>query len=147
MLLGAARIHRFPQVPGTQRVLIWLSAWCLPLGLVLAALIPDRPHVGLHVLYIGGLLLLTLSVALHVGLAHAGGQSLVQRPVQSVRVFGALVLISLSCRILAEYNPMARFGWLAAAAGVAMFALLPWGLLILPRLLPLLRRGSGPEEV
>lgn len=146
VLLGAARIYRLPQVPGTQRMLIWLSSWCLPLGLALAAALPERPHVGQHVFYVGGLLLLTFCVALHVGLAHAGGQTLVHRPVFAVRIFGALVFAALACRLMAEFAVSARFGWLAAASGLVMLALLPWGALILPRLLPLLKQQK-PKPV
>lgn len=139
VLLFAAGIHRLPQVPGTQRRLIWLSTWCLPIGLALTVALPYRPQIGQHVLYVGGLLLLTMSVALHVGLAHANGQELVHKPVQRVRLFGALVLAALACRIAAEYSVQERFSWIAAAAACALLALLPWGALILPRLLPLLK--------
>lgn len=157
VLILAARFHRLPAVAGTQRRLIWIATWCLPLGLAIAAAFPERPHLGLHLVFLGGLFLLTLSVALHVGLAHAGGQELVQRPVFSIRLFGALTFAALACRLIAEYAVAERFGWLALAAALAMLALVPWALLILPRLLPLLmppspRTGSsGPagraEEV
>ncbi len=133
VLLVSARIYRLPSMGGTQRRLIWISSWCMPLGLLLASLLPERPQIGFHVLMIGGLLLLTLSVALHVGLAHTQGQELVHRPLPAVRTFGGLLLLALSVRIFAEYAMVDRFEYLAIAAGCILFALVAWGLLLMPR--------------
>jgi len=133
VLLISGRIYRLPSVGGTQRRLIWISAWCLPLGLLLASLMPERPQVGFHVLFIGGLLLLTLSVALHVGFAHTQGQELVHRPLPSVRVFGVLLLLALCTRIYAEYFSMDRMDSLGIAAGCLLAALAVWGVLLMPR--------------
>lgn len=133
VLLVSARIYRLPSVGGTQRRLIWISSWCLPLGLLLASLLPERPQIGFHVLMIGGLLLLTFSVALHVGLAHTQGQELVHRPLHSVRIFGGLLLLALSVRIFAEYAVVDRLDYLAIAAGCVLLALVAWGALLMPR--------------
>ncbi|MFT7517075.1 MAG: hypothetical protein ACI84O_000865, partial [Myxococcota bacterium] len=100
-LIVAAGIHRPPTMPGTQRKLIWIASWCLPIGLLLTAVLPNLLQIGLHVLFIGGLLLVTLSVALHVGLAHSSGQALVSKPVGAVRAFGALLMLALALRIVA----------------------------------------------
>jgi hypothetical protein len=133
VLLLSGRIYRLPTVGGTQRRLIWISAWCLPLGLLLASRMPERPQIGFHVLFLGGLLLLTLSVALHVGLAHTQGQELVHRPLPSVRIFGGLLLLALCGRIFAEYAGGDRFDYLAVAAGCVLAALVAWGALLMPR--------------
>jgi len=140
-LIFSARIHRLPSVAGTQRKLIWAASWCLPIGLSVAALYPSRPQVGLHIFFLSGIALLTFSVALHVGLAHSTGQKLVGRPVFAIQLFGGLVFAALFLRILAEFDSANRFAWLAAGASVFLLALLPWGWLILPRLLPDLKRS------
>jgi len=140
-LIFSARMHRFPSVAGTQRKLIWIASWCLPLGLSVAALFPNLPQVGLHIFFLSGTALITFSVALHVGLAHSSGQELVGRPVLAIQLFGGLVFVALLLRIIAEFDGTHRFAWLAAGAGVFLLALLPWGLLILPRLLPDLKRS------
>ena len=140
-LLISARIHRWPSVAGTQRKLIWIASWCLPVGLMVAAIMPNQPQVGLHIFFLSGIGLITFSVALHVGLAHSSGKELVMRPVNAMRIFGALIFIALILRICAEFLPQHRFEWLAAGAGVFLLALLPWGFLILPRLLPDLKRS------
>lgn len=140
-LILSARIHRWPSVEGTQRKLIWMASWCLPIGLTVAALLPDQPQIGLHIFFLSGIALITFSVALHVGLAHSSGKDLVMRPVRAMRLFGALVFLALVLRICAEHFPLHRFEWLAAGAAVFLLALIPWGILILPRLLPDLKRS------
>lgn len=108
-LVFSARIHRFPSAPGTQRKLIWAASWCLPIGLAVAAFYPSLPHVGLHIFFLGGIGLITLSVALHVGLAHSSGQELVNRAVPAIRFFGAFMAIALALRITAEHDALHRF--------------------------------------
>jgi uncharacterized protein involved in response to NO len=144
VLVFAAGIHRPPTIAGTQRKLIWLACWCIPVGLLLTVLIPWHPQIGLHVLFIGGFAMLTFSVALHVALAHSGGQHLVSMPVAQTRAFGMLLAIALACRIAAELNPERQFTWIGAGAITFLAALLPWGLLVLPRTLPLLRKPKAP---
>ena len=134
VLVTAARLHRLPRVAGTQRKLIWLAAWCVPVGHLLAAALPGTPHVGLHLFLLGGIGLITLTVALHVGLAHSGGQELVHRPVGAVRLFGGLFLAGLVLRLALEVLPLQREACLALAAGLVLASLVPWGALVLPRL-------------
>jgi len=136
VLLLIGGIHRPPTVAGTQRKLIWLASWCLPIGLALAAAVPSRPQIGLHVFFLGGIALITLTVALHVGLAHSTGQDLVFKPVLQTQLFGLLAGIALILRIIAEIDMIHRFDWLGAAATVMMLALVPWGQLVLTRLVP-----------
>jgi uncharacterized protein involved in response to NO len=143
VLIAAAGIHRPPTVPGTQRWLIWLACWCMPLGLLLTVLTPLHPQIGLHVLFIGGFAMLTFSVALHVALAHGGAQHLVSTAVPQTRAFGLLLIAALACRIAAELNPEHQFTWIGAGAITFLAALLPWGLLVLPRTLPLLRKPKA----
>ena len=125
------------RVPGTQRKLIWAAGWCVPVGLLLAALLPTVPHVGLHLFLLGGVGLLTLSVALHVGLAHGGAPELLHRPTNGIRGFGVLLLAGLVLRLALELAPgvLSRDGSLALAAILVLASLVPWGLLVLPRLL------------
>jgi len=54
VLLAVGRIWRWPTVPGWHRWLVWLTAWLIPAGYVLAALFPFEKKAGLHVVFIGG---------------------------------------------------------------------------------------------
>jgi len=138
VLIASAEIHRPPSVPGTQRKLIWIASWCIPIGLGLAAAFPTFSQIGLHVFFLGGIGLITMCVALHVALSHSTGQDLVMKPVWQTQVFGGSIFLALACRIVAELDPAHRFDWIAAGAALFMFALLPWGQMVLPRLLPTL---------
>ncbi len=138
VLCAAGGILKPPSIEGTQRKLIWAAAWCIPLGLALTAAIPSRPQIGLHVFFISGVGLITLGVALHVGLSHSTGQDLVFKPVWQVQLFGALIAVALGLRIVAEIDLVHRFDWLGAAAVAMLLALLPWGQLVLTRLVPLI---------
>ena len=140
VLLMMAGIHRPPSIAGTQRKLIWLATWCLPAGIALLAAIPSRPQIGLHIFFLGGIGLITLAVALHVGLAHSTGQELVFKPVLQTQLFGALTGLALVLRIVAEIDHIHRFDWLGAAAAVMLLALLPWAQLVLTRLVPAIGR-------
>lgn len=141
VLMVVARIHRRPTIQGTQRWLIWMASWCLPVGLALAAAIPSRPQIGLHVFLLGGIALMTLSVAMHVALAHSADEALVFRPVMRVRIFGGLMVTALLCRAMAEIDMIHHFDWVAGGAMLFLLALLFWGQLVLPRLLPPLFSG------
>lgn len=138
VLLLMGGIHRLPTVAGTQRKLIWLATWCMPIGLALTAFLSTRPQIGLHVFFIGGIGLITLTVALHVGLAHSTGQELVFKPVLQTQLFGALTAIAIILRTVAEIDMIHRFDWLGAAAVAMLLALLPWAQLVLTRLVPLI---------
>src|SRR6185295_1085402 len=70
VLLSAAKLWKRPALPGFNRWAIWIAAWMLPLGYAVAAIAPEHPKAGLHVTFIGGLALLTLSVGAQVILAH-----------------------------------------------------------------------------
>lgn len=131
-------ILRPPSIAGTQRKLIWIASWCLPIGLALTAAISTRPQIGLHVFFLGGIALITLSVALHVGLAHSTGQELVFKPVLQTQLFGLLCGVALILRIVAEIDLIHRFDWLGAAAACMLAALIPWAQLVLTRLVPLI---------
>src|SRR4029450_11771560 len=85
-------IYRLPTLPGWHRRLVWLSAWMIPAGYILASLFPLQVKAGLHVVFIGGFALMALSVGLHVTLAHGGYTRLVSaRPWQVPGDGGVLV--------------------------------------------------------
>jgi len=134
LLVGGARIHRRPRVPGWHRRLVWVSAWLIPAGYLIAALFPFQKKAGLHVVFLGGFALLALSVGVHVVLAHGGFEKLVRGRPWQVPVFGGLLLLAMLLRALVDFDPARFFLWLGAAAAAFLASTLFWAALVLPRL-------------
>jgi hypothetical protein len=126
VLLPGARIWRLPQKPGWHRWLVWLSAWAIPTGYLLAAAMPWHAQMGLHVVFISGFALMALSVGLHVSLAHGGRPELVHGRPWQVPVLGLLILLAVVFRGLATYNPDRQQLWLGGAATMFLTATLVW---------------------
>lgn len=134
LLLASGQIVRLPRLPGWHRWLVWLAAWMIPAGYVLAALFPAQKKAGLHVVFIGGFTLLALSVGLHVTLALGGHARLVRGRPWQVPVYGSLILSAMVLRLLVDFDPQRFFAWIAASAGLLLLATVFWALLVLPRL-------------
>ncbi len=142
VLLLASRIWRLPTAAGWHRWLVWLSAWMIPAGYVLAALFPGQKKAGLHVVFIGGFALMAFSVGLHVALAHGRHKrEITGRPWQ-VPAYGALLLLAMLARALVDFDQQRFFPWIAGSAGAFLLGSLFWASLVLPRLW-----GRGEPEV
>lgn len=126
VLIFGARIYRLPSVPGWHRWLVWLSAWCLPLGYTLAAALPGSRQAGLHVVFIGGFAFLALGVGIHVSLAHGGRPDLVKGRPWQVPILALCFLCALAGRMLMVFDPTRVFLWMGVAAGAFLLGTLPW---------------------
>lgn len=134
VLLLGAELWRRPVIPGWHRRLVWLGAWCLPLGFALAAALPHRAQAGLHVVFIGGFAALCLSVGIHVGLAHGGDERpLFARPWQ-VGLLGGLLLVAVAARAAMTLDPARLWTWMGLAAAAFLAATVVWGAFVGPRL-------------
>ncbi len=140
VLVLACRAHRPVTSTGLHRHMILFSVRMLPLGYALAALMPDKPQIGMHVVFVLGFALLTLCVGMHVALAHGGAQHLVQKNPLQVPIFGLLMLLALCCRGLYELDPGHRMLWLGLASALFVLASMVWAQLVFPRLL----RSASP---
>lgn len=125
-LIQAAGLHRRPRLPGLNPWLIWLSAWCLPAGLLAAAWQPRVVLAGLHVLFIGGFAGLALAVSLHVSLSHAGRRDLLERMRWPLLALGILLGGAVLARVQMEIQPADRLLWQRWAAGAFLAASLVW---------------------
>jgi len=134
VLLRGAGIRLLPGVPGWHRRLVWLSAWMIPAGYAVAALWPLQRLAGLHVVFIGGFTLMTLSVALHVTLSHGGRLRLVTGRPWQVPVYGGLILLAMAARALVEFDAARFYLWLGVSAALFLIATLFWSSLTLPHL-------------
>ncbi|MEZ5988077.1 MAG: NnrS family protein [Planctomycetota bacterium] len=127
LLCGTGRIWRRPSKPGAHRWLVWLSAWAIPVGYLLGALLPPASfQAGLHVVFIGGFALMALAVGLHISLAHGGRPDLVAGPNREVPVLAALLLAAIVLRALKSLDVPRQYLWLGLSAGCFLLATLVW---------------------
>jgi uncharacterized protein involved in response to NO len=135
ILLSSAKIWRLPRLAGWHRSLVWLSAWMLPLGYVVAALFPGHKKAGLHIVFIAGFAMMAFAVGLHVTLAHGGHNKLVTGRPWQVPLFGVLILAAATMRALVDFDQGRFFVWIGASAAAFLAATIFWALLALPRML------------
>lgn len=137
LLLVTARLWRTPRARGVHRWIAWVSAWSIPLGFLLVAVWPVQRVGLLHLTFLSGFALLTLSVANHVTIAHGGRDPLLySRPLRLVVMFGAVVLAT-AARLLVTIDPARMLVWIGTAFSFFAIALVAWALWVLPRLKPL----------
>jgi uncharacterized protein involved in response to NO len=89
---------------------------------------------GEHVVFIGGLSMLTLAISTHVVLAHGGYGSLLRTSPWTVGGCGALCLLALLLRGLVSLDPAHFRLWLSSAAACFLGALALWAATVVPRL-------------
>ncbi len=138
VLIAAARIDRLPTVPGLHRTLLWISAWLLPSGWLLAALAPRLRGPALHLVFLGGFALMVLSISFHVILSHGGHPERLSRTPPLLRAMAGLVALALAARLLVGVDPEDGPAWISAAAALLLAALAAWAALVVPGL-----RGQG----
>ncbi|MCW8139224.1 MAG: NnrS family protein [Planctomycetota bacterium] len=135
VLVGAARLVRRPTVPGLHRWLVWLGAWCVPLGLLLAAAFPSQRTGALHLVFLGGFATLAFAVAVHVTLAHAGDERLLLGRPWQVVALGLLLVAALAFRLGVSFDPARLWLWLGLSSVAFLLATAAWIALAAPRLL------------
>lgn len=130
----AMQLWRLP-LPGWNRRLVWLSAWCLPLGFAAAAAFPSFYQAGLHVAFVSGLATLTLAVSTHVILGHGDRGDLLNAKPWPVGLLAMLMAAATICRVAMTVQPLHRDAWMATAAVFFLAATGVW----LGFLVPVLR--------
>lgn len=134
VLIFGAEIWRRPTRPGWARWMIWVSAWCVPIGFALAALFDDNHKAGLHVVFIGGFATLTLGVSTHVTLAHGGYAKLRDGRPWVVPVMAACLVAGLGFRVAMEFDKPRFFEWMGVGASCFVAALIAWLVYLGPKL-------------
>jgi uncharacterized protein involved in response to NO len=131
LALGAGA-WRFPTEPGSNRRMIWLGAWMLPLGYTLAAVWPQYRIAALHVVFIGGFALMALAVSTQVTLGHGGAAERLRGRPWQVTAIGVLMAIALGFRWAMELDRTRFFFWMGLASAVFLAATTVWAVLLLP---------------
>jgi uncharacterized protein involved in response to NO len=139
VLLGAARIHRPPVLPGLHRRLIWLAAWLVPIAFFFGALAPRFRGAALHVLFVGGFAQLTLAVSTHVVLWREDRPSASTRSAVGIRAMATLLAAAFTARIVATVHSRHVADWLGIAAYAFCAAVAAWAAVVAPAL----RAGSS----
>ena len=126
--------------PPRQRLLhlyaLWISFWCLPLGLAVAALFPAHAVAGFHILFVGGLANLLLLIASSVISGHCDFEQFWQRNSKTKSTVILGLLLALATRVAAEVYPQHYTLLLHTAAGFWWLTALFWGLMMAPRVSP-----------
>jgi uncharacterized protein involved in response to NO len=135
VLTWSARSWRLPTMPGLHRRFIWISAWLLPAGYLMAAAHPALRSAALHVVFIGSFAVMALSVSLHVALSHGGKPELLARPSWQTWTLGLALLAATAFRVLTGIDATRLISWLGLAAASFLLATIAWGSLVIPAVL------------
>lgn len=113
------------------------STWMLLLGLLWPVLLPLYRVAGLHLIFIGGFMLVTFTVATRVMLGHSGQSHLFRRPLPFLTTAAVLLVVGLIARIAADFMPSVagRNSHLVYAALLCIAAGVLWGVRLVPRVL------------
>ncbi|MCG3177263.1 MAG: hypothetical protein MOGMAGMI_02231 [Candidatus Omnitrophica bacterium] len=115
--------------PPVRSAFTWsmaVSFWAVLAGLVLPALLPVVRSVVVHVLFLGGFSLMTLTVSAMVVMSHGGRGDRIHG---SGWFFGTMLtahLTALACRLYAAADPERYFLWVAASAAFWLVAACVW---------------------
>jgi hypothetical protein len=126
VLVGEAQLWRRPTRPGINARLVWTTAWLLPAGYAIAALLPMSYRAGLHVSLIGGFALLGLSISAQVLLGHGHYPELIRGWPISAIVLASCMTLAIGARMLMEFDAVRSTFWMGAAATLFLAATLAW---------------------
>lgn len=105
------------------------------LGVYLSAFVPEYAIHWMHLTYIAGFGLMTLTVASRVTLAHGSYDLAFEKNSNSLWICGALVLTAAATRVAAPYTGAGYIMHLAYAAIVWILALSVWGIVFIRRII------------
>lgn len=125
-LLWTAQFIRPPVSRERYVRLLWVSLWCLAVGLWAAALWPRYRVAALHVVFLGGFSLMTFAVATMVVLSHTGAAHRLQRRLWVLDAVGIGVAGAILARLAAEARPEWFFPLLGLAAAWWSLAGVSW---------------------
>jgi len=135
-LLVEIRIYRRPHARYWHLYLMWLSFWCVLLGLWLSALFPAHEMAMLHVTFIGGFGLLTIMIGSRVITGHCDAKDLWLQNAWQLGLPGILIMLACVARLGAGLYPAAYAVFLYCGVGLWLLAMLLWGVLFVPRSFP-----------
>jgi uncharacterized protein involved in response to NO len=115
---------------GLHRGLFRLALGLIPVGLVSAALIPERRVALLHVTFVAGLYLVIVAVSAHVVMLHTGRDRLADGRPWPLAAAAALALGAAVVRVLADRFWQHYFLLLALASVLWLLSAAAWGFFV-----------------
>jgi uncharacterized protein involved in response to NO len=131
-LTAMVPFHRQSLPPHTGSLAAQLSLLALAVGLIFPLFWPAQRLAGLHVIFLGGFSLITITVATRVVLGHSGNEELFETRLPSLQIATALLLVGAALRAFADFSPERSY-WLSVASYLWMFAAGVWGFAVLPK--------------
>lgn len=133
-LFTQMRLHRV-----SMKLPIWLqgarwSLWAMGLGMLMPVSLPRYLLAWEHVVFIAGVLWLTMTVAARVLAAHGGRLGLLESGRKGLLAFGAFTVLAAMTRVSTEIWTGERNLHLALASGFALAGLAFWSRLFVPLL-------------
>lgn len=137
------RIHQKPMNPSKLSFGLWISCWCLLIGVLGGSLFPRYLLEWNHVVFIGGFGLMTLMIGSRVIIAH-GGFDLVKEGENPwiAAIIGALLLTSC-VRVLIHLFSTLSMPLLLCSATLWIFTLIFWWIKVGSKTTVKLEQKSG----
>lgn len=102
-------------------------------GLVFPLFSPLQRVAGLHVIFVGGFSLITITVATRVVLGHSGNSHLFPTPLPFLLTAALLIVAAAVLRAFGDFVPMTRNHWLNGASYAWMLGAAVWAWRVLPK--------------
>lgn len=103
-----------------------MSLYTILAGMILPIIWPAWLLAWEHILFLGGLMWITLSVASRVVTAHSGSMDLLARNRKATVAYGALIVAALIMRVSTDLWTTSRWLHLAVAGALGIAALVLW---------------------
>lgn len=134
ILIGIWKVYRLPKRKAVQTYWLWASAWFVLLGQWGMALALDyRVHL-LHVIFVSGLGLMILMIAVRVGLSHGKHEMSLEKNSKILFLGALLMCLAGFTRLSASFAPHIYQSHLLYAAYTWILGLVVWGWVFLPRI-------------
>ena len=125
-------IHQAGFAGGSLALSLRLALISIPCGYLLIVGWPQQLLSFLHIVFITGFSLITLTVATRVILGHSGQTHLFRTPLRSVLFMASFVAIAMLTRVSADWMLTLRLNHYAYAALVWIAGVIAWAITILP---------------
>jgi uncharacterized protein involved in response to NO len=132
-LLATVPFHRVKVPAVTLTICLRAALVLLVAGLVFPLCWPLQRIAGLHVIFIGGFSLITLTVATRVVLGHSGNSRLFPTPLPFLITAALLIVAAAALRAIGDFVPLTRNHWLNGASYAWMLGAAVWAWRALPK--------------
>lgn len=126
LISSQALLFKLPNIRSLFTFSIFLSFWLLALGFLGGIVHPEYRVAVLHVVFLGGVSLLTFTVATMVVLSHSGHNQELSKPLWIFKVLLVGLIASLIVRSAANFIPEHFFIMLAASSSIWFMSVISW---------------------